>query len=455
MNNNSDKRLAEAPLLKLIFSLAIPSIIAQLINVLYNIIDRIYIGHIDGYGEMALTGVGIVFPIITLISAFSCFVGMGAAPLAAIKLGEGNYEESEKIIGNSVALLIIISTTLTIIFTIFGEDILFLFGASNDSIVYAKSYCKIYVLGTIFVQTSLGLNPFIVCQGKAKTAMVSILIGALINIILDPIFIFYLDFGVSGAAVATIISQFISSIWILCFLLSKNSVIRIKPANIRINLQITKNVASLGISPFVMQSTESLVTITLNTGLQKYGGDMYIGAMTILTSILQFILVPMNGFNQGVQPIISYNYGAKNMQRVKQCFRYMLTIALILSFSTTIGACVFSDKIAALFSNNLSLINLATNMMPVFLGGLWAFGAQSSCQTTFIGLGQAKISLFMAMLRKIILLIPLAIILPYIFKTPESIFYAEPISDLLASTTTLTVFLLSINKILNEKLEEV
>lgn len=449
--NTSDKRLAEAPLLKLIFSLAIPSIIGQVINVLYNIVDRIYIGHIPEKGDIILTGVGIVLPVITLISAFSCFVGMGAAPLAAIKLGEGNRDSAEKILGNSVKLLLIISITLTILFSVFTKPILYLFGASDNSIEYASIYCHIYVIGTLFVQATLGLNTFIVCQGKSKTAMCSIVIGALLNIILDPIFIFGLDMGVSGAALATVISQFVSAIWVVHFLLSEKSVIRIRRKNIKLSANITKNVAALGISPFIMQSTESLVLITLNTGLQKYGGDIYVGAMTILTSVLQLVVIPLNGFSQGVQPIISYNYGAGNKERVKKCFKYMLTIALVISFTSTVSACIFSKRVASLFSDNSILINLAASLMPVYLAGMWAFGAQSSCQTCFVGLGQAKISLFMALLRKIILLIPLAIIMPKIFGTPESIFYAEPISDLLASTTTLTIFLLNINKILNKR----
>ena len=448
-SQTSDKRLGTEPLLKLILSLALPSIIAQLINVLYNIVDRIYIGHIPETGEIALTGLGIVFPITTLISAFSAFAGMGGAPIAAIRLGEGNYDEAEKILGNSTALILILSILLTAVFTIFAEPLLFMFGASDASIIYALPYCNIYVLGTIFVQITLGLNTYIVCQGRSKTAMTSVIIGALTNIILDPIFIFVFNMGVSGAALATIISQCFSAIWILKFLTSDKSVIKIKLKNIRIKWDITKKIAALGISPFVMQSTESLVSITLNSGLQKYGGDIYVGAMTILTSVMQFIMVPMSGFNQGVQPIISYNYGANNKQRVKDCFKYMLKISLAMSVSFTILCCVFSKQVASMFSSSQQLIDLAAKMMPIFLGGVWFFGAQSACQTSFVGLGQAKMSLFMALLRKIILLIPLAIILPMIFGTPESIFFAEPISDLLAAITTLTLFTLNINKILD------
>ncbi|MGN1319364.1 MAG: MATE family efflux transporter [Lachnospirales bacterium] len=449
--NNSDKRLANEPLLKLIFSLAIPTIIGQVINVLYNIVDRIYIGHIQGNGDIVLTGVGVVMPIITLISAFSSFVGMGAAPLASIKLGENKKDDAEKILGNSVMLLIFIALSLTVIFTLFSKPILYLFGASDQSITYANTYCHIYVLGTLFVQATLGLNTFIVCQGKSKTAMCSILIGAVLNIILDPIFIFGFNFGVAGAAIATVISQFVSSIWVISFLFSKKSVIRIKIKYVKIDFNISKKVAALGISPFIMQSTESLVLITLNSGLQKYGGDMYVGAMTILTSVLQLIVIPMNGFNQGVQPVISYNYGANNKSRVKKCFKYMLTINLIMSCGATILACIFSRQVAMLFSSNDALVNLAASVLPIYVGGMWAFGAQSACQSCFVGLGQAKLSLFMALLRKIILLIPLAIIIPMIFGTAKSIFFAEPISDLLASATTFTIFMLNINKILDSK----
>lgn len=448
--NDTVERLEKAPLLKLILSLAIPSIIGQFINVLYNIIDRIYIGHMQN-GDIALTGVGIVFPIITLISAFSCFVGTGAAPLAAIKLGEKNKDGAEKILGNSLILLLCIALVLTVVFFLFSEPILYMFGASDKSIGYANTYCKIYVLGTLFVQTALGLNPFIVCQGRSKTAMISVVVGAVLNIVLDPIFIFVLNWGVAGAAIATIISQSISSIWIICFLCSKKTDIKIRKKYMRFNPHITKNVVSLGVSQFVMQSTESLVLITVNTGLQKYGGDLYVGVMTIFTSILQIIMVPLHGFNYGVQPIISYNYGAKNIDRVKKCFKLMLVISLGLSLSVTTSVCIFARPLTLLFASNEQMIGLSTKMMPIFFCGMSIFGAQSACQTTFVGLGQAKISLFLAVFRKIIMLIPLAIVIPMIFNTAESVFFAEPISDFIASITTFTIFMLNINKILNKR----
>lgn len=447
--NSSDKRLAEAPIPKLIISLALPSIVAQVINLLYSIVDRIYIGHLEGDGDIALTGIGITLPIVMIISAFSAFVGYGGAPIAAMRMGHNDYDEAESILGNGFILLILFSAFLTAFTLMFSEPILYLFGAGQQSYKYAKEYLDFYIWGTIFVQFSLGLNPYISCQGKAKTAMFSVLIGALINIALDPIFIFGFNMGVKGAALATVISQFASAIWVVSFLLSKKSVIRVRLSRLKPRSKTLFAILSLGISPFIMQSTESLVSITFNSGLQKYGGELYVGSMTILMSIMQLCVIPMQGFTQGVQPIISYNYGAGNRKRIIDTFKITVTCCLLFSLTSCITMSLFPEFFVRFFNNQPQLVELTSKMLPVFLFGMSIFGLQSSCQSTFMGLGEAKISLFLALLRKIVLLVPLAIVLPLIFKTPESIYYAEPIADGTASLVTFSMFLFNIKKILS------
>ncbi len=448
--DSSDKRLATSPLPGLIISLTLPSIVAQLINLLYNIVDRIYIGHIQGTGDIALTGIGVTFPVIMIISAFSAFVGFGGAPLAAMRMGHNDYKGAREILGCGFLLLIIFAIAITTGVIIFKEPLLYLFGAGKDSYPYAKDYLDIYILGTIFVQLSLGLNPYISCQGKSKTAMLSVLIGAVINIILDPIFIFGLKMGVRGAALATVLSQLVSAVWVLCFLCSKRSVIPITKENIALKPKVLLSILSLGISPFIMQSTEGLVSIAFNSGLQKYGGELYVGSMTILMSIMQLCVVPMSGFTQGVQPIISYNYGAGNKERILKTFKITVCVCLGFSLISCFTMSLFAESFVRLFNNEKPLVELTAKMLPVFMFGMSIFGLQSSCQSTFMGLGQAKISLFLALLRKIVLLIPLAITLPIIFMTPESIYYAEPIADGIASLVTFTIFVLNINKILSK-----
>ena len=447
MQQSKEKLLGTAPLGKLIFQLALPGILAQLINVLYNMVDRMYIGHMPETGSTALTGLGVCLPILVLISAFSSLVGSGGAPLAAIELGKGNKDKAEKILGNAATMLIACSVVLTLVFGIFKEPILYAFGASGETIGFALDYLNIYLVGTIAVQLALGLNIYISGQGNAKIAMVSVLIGAVLNIILDPIFIFGLDMGVKGAALATVISQTISAIWVVRFLLSKQSVIRIKVENMKPDLKIIGSVCALGISPFVMQSTEALVTIVLNNGLQSYGGDLYVGSLTILQSVMQLIVVPVNGLTQGVQPVISYNYGAGNFERVKKTFKTVL----IADLAVTVIACLLTQFIpgvfAAAFTDEAALIALVKEVMPIFFAGIWIFGVQMACQSAFMGMGQAVVSLFLALLRKIILLIPLALILPYFFDV-QGIYYAEPVADIVAAITTGTVFLVMKKKLL-------
>ena len=444
-----DERLGSAPLGRLMVSMALPAVAAQLINVLYNIVDRVYIGHIPGHGDVALTGVGVTFPIIMLVSAFSAFAGMGGAPLASIELGKRNYAKAERILGNSAGLILIFSAVLTVVFSVFKTPILYAFGASEATIGYAESYIGIYLVGTIFVQAALGLNTFISGQGASKTAMLSVLIGAVINICLDPVFIFLFGMGVKGAALATVISQAVSAVWVVKFLLSKKSVIKLKVSCMRPEKGTVKLIAALGVSPFIMQSTESLVSITLNSGLQRYGGDLYVGTMAIMTSVMQLITIPLQGITQGVQPIISYNYGAGNKKRVKSAFLRMLAITFAGMFVFCGLAVVCPGLYAGIFTSNEALTELTVKVMPTYFLGMTIFGIQSACQATFIALGQAKVSMFIALLRKVILLIPLAIILPK-FMGVMGIYRAEPIADVLSVLTTATLFLLTVKKIFRQ-----
>lgn len=446
-NLKQDEKLGSAPLGKLIAEMALPAVAAQIINVLYNIVDRIYIGHIHGYGDMALTGVGVTFPILMVISAFSAFAGMGGAPLASIQLGKKNYEGAEKILGNCVSLLLIFSVILTVVFSVFKTPVLYAFGASDTTIVYAEQYISIYLIGTIFVQFAVGLNTFISGQGNARTAMFSVLIGAVINIVLDPIFIFTFGMGVRGAALATIISQAVSAVWVIRFLTSKKSVIRIRRKHVRLSAKTVGSIAALGISPFIMQSTESLVMITLNSGLQKYGGDLYVGTMSIMTSIMQLIVIPVQGISQGVQPIMSYNFGAGKLKRVKGAFVRMAAVCLAATIVLA-GLAVLKPVIyARVFTSNQELISLTCKVMPVYFLGITVFGIQMACQTTFLSLGQAKVSLVIALLRKIILLIPLAIILPK-FMGVMGIYRAEPIADFTSVAVSALLFVITAKKIL-------
>lgn len=447
MSRDNDNKLGTAPLGKLVISMAIPAVIAQLVNVLYNIVDRMYIGHIPEVGAKALTGVGICFPILMLISAFSAFVGSGGAPLASIQLGKGNFKEAEKILGNGTTVLLCFSVILTIVFMIFKEPFLYTFGASDETIVYALEYISIYLYGTIFVQIAIGLNTFITCQGQSTVAMLSVLIGAIINIVLDPIFIFGMNMGVKGAALATIISQACSAIWVTYFLVSKKSSIRIRLDMLKPDLKIIGGIAALGIAPFIMQSTESLINVVFNSGLQRYGNDVYVGSMTILQSVMQLFVLPVQGITLGTQPIISYNYGAKNFDRVKKTFKYVLIITVTVTCICSLAAFAFPTLFARMFTKDAELIALIKVAMPIFMGGIWIFGVQMACQSAFMAMGQAKISLFLALLRKVILLIPLALILPRFFGV-MGIYWAEPIADILAAITTGTLFLMNFKKIL-------
>ncbi len=427
---------------KLLFALAFPAVISQVVNILYNIIDRIYIGRIPVEGVDALTGLGLCFPIITLVAAFSSLFGMGGAPKAAIEMGRQNNKKAEQILGNCVSALIITSILLTTIILLFGDTLLMMFGASADTIPYALDYLNIYAFGTIFVQLALGLNMFITTQGFAKYSMATVLIGAILNIILDPIFIFLFNMGVQGAALATIISQGVSALWVIRFLTGKKTSLRIHKENLWIQPKILLGVVALGISPFVMQSTESILNICFNVSLQEYGGDLAVGAMTILGSVMQLCMMPLTGITQGAQPIISYNYGANQIKRVRQTI--YLQIAICVIFSTTVFIAVQSlpHVFISLFNNDPELMSFTTWSMRIYTGGFFLLGLQVSCQQAFVALGKAKISLFLACLRKIILLIPLIFILPAVLEDNLfAVFLSEPIADICAAITTFTFFL--------------
>lgn len=433
---------------KLLFKLALPAIIAQLVNVLYNIVDRIFIGRIEN-GDIAMAGVGIAFPIIIIITAFSSLIGIGGAPLAAIKMGEKDNDGAEKIMSNSFAMLIILGIVLTIGFLIFKEPLLWAFGASDTTIGFASQYLTIYLIGTIFVQIALGMNPFINTQGFAKIGMATVMIGAVVNIVLDPILIFGFKMGVSGAALATIISQFISAIWALKFLFGNKSILKIRKKYLKPEAKTVLPILALGVSPFVMQSTESLVLISLNSKLMMYGGDLAVGAMTIMSSIMQIVTLPANGLAQGAQPIISYNYGAKNMDRVKKTFKILFVCSITYTSVMWLSLNIFPEVFVTIFNKKQELIEITSWSIKIFFAGIFLFGAQIACQQTFLALGQAKISLILALLRKIILLIPLVFILPAMFDDKlKAVLFAEPIADILAALTTMVCFFIFYKKTL-------
>lgn len=437
-NNVTD--LGKGSIPKLIFKLATPAIVAQLVNVLYNIVDRIFIGRMQG-GDIAMAGVGVAFPITLIVAAFAALVGMGGAPLAAIKMGEKNNDGAEKIMSNSFSTLVILAILLTLVFLVFKEPLLWAFGASEATIGYAMDYLSIYLIGTIFVLIALGMNPFINTQGFAKIGMMTVSIGAAMNIILDPILIFGLDMGVKGAATATIISQAVSSLWVIKFLLGKKTILKIRKKYLKIDFSIMGKVMGLGVAPFIMQATESLVLITLNTKLQMYGGDLAVGAMTIMSSISQIIMLPTMGVTQGSQPIMSYNYGAKQIDRVKKTFK--LTVLITLGYTATmcIALMTMPEMFVRIFNSDPKLIEITVWSIRIYFVGMTIFGIQVACQNTLLALGQAKISLFLALLRKVILLIPLIYILPTFMEDKLfAVLLAQPIADITAVLTTAICF---------------
>lgn len=426
---------------KLLFKLALPSVVAQLVNLLYNMVDRVYIGHMENVGSLALTGVGVCMPVILLVSAFAALVGMGGAPQVSIYMGKKDYKTAEKIMGNCFVFLIFISIVLTGFLYIFGEDLLLIFGASENTIGYAIDYMNIYVIGTIFVQMALGMNMFITCQGFTKISMLSVVIGAVLNIILDPILIFNFNMGVKGAALATIISQAVSAVWVVSFLAGKKSGIRLKKENFKVDFRILLPCLALGVSPFIMQATESVINICFNSSLLKYGGDVAVGAMTVLSTVMQFSMLPLQGLTQGAQPITSYNYGAGNPDRVKQSFKLLLISCFVYSMLLWSLVMIMPEKFVLMFNSDPELVSYGSWAMRIYFAVLGIFGIQIACQQTFIAIGNAKTSLFLAVFRKIILLIPLIYILPNFFADKAmAVYLAEPVADIIAVITTAILF---------------
>ncbi|MCI9644987.1 MAG: MATE family efflux transporter [Oscillibacter sp.] len=442
--NQKSVDLGSGKVSRLLFSLALPTITSQIVNMLYNLVDRVYIGHmkpVDTVGALALTGVGVCLPIIMIISAFAALVGMGGAPRASIQEGRGDLEGSQKIMGNSFTLLVVTAAVLTVVFQGFAGPLLLAFGASGNTIGYALDYMRIYSLGTLFVQVTLGMNAYITAQGFTTVSMRTVLIGAGLNTLLDPIFIFGLGMGVRGAALATILSQAVSAAWVLRFLTGPKSKWRLRKEYLRPEPKVFLPCLALGLSPFIMQSTESLIAVCFNSSLLKYGGDLAVGAMTVLTSMMQFAMMPLQGLSQGAQPIVSYNFGAKNAQRVRDAFRCLLKSCVVYSSALWAVVQLFPRVFVQVFNNDPALVDYAAWALRIYMGTTCLFGIQIACQQTFVALGNAKTSLFLAVLRKIILLIPLIYILPHFFANKAfAVFLAEPVADFLAVASTASMF---------------
>lgn len=453
MQTKEDKEfLRTEPLGKLLLRLALPTVTAQLINMLYNIVDRIYIGHIPDIGATALTGVGVCMPLIMIVSAFAALVGYGGAPRASIFMGKQDKESAEKTLGNCFTLQIFISLVLTAVLLIWNREFLMAFGASANTIEYGVNYMNIYALGTIFVEVTLGMNAFITAQGFAKTGMFSVLIGAVANIILDPIFIFGFHMDVRGAALATIISQALSCIWVVTFLCGKKTFLRIKRKNLGLAPEIILPCLALGIATFIMQASESVISVCFNSSLQKYGGDIAVGAMTILTSVMQFAMLPLQGLGQGAQPIISYCYGAGDSGRVQSAFKLLLKVSLGYSVLLWGMVMLFPGGFAAMFTSDAQLVGYTKTALRIYMGSMFLFGIQMACQMTFNALGKAVESIVVAVMRKFVLLIPLIYIMPCLIQANQTmaVYLAEPIADLLAVTFTAVLFTVQFKKILGK-----
>lgn len=443
--------LGTAPVGKLLFQLAVPAIAAQIINLLYNLVDRVYIGHMPGNGALALTGVGVCMPVIMVVSAFAALVSMGGAPRASIFMGKQDNQTAERILGNCFLLQMIISLALTAILLLWNRPLLLMFGASENTIGYATAYMNIYAVGTIFVQLTLGMNAFITAQGFARTGMLSVLIGAVCNIILDPLFIYGLGMGVRGAALATVISQAVSTVWVVSFLCGKKTILKIRKKNLGLSGKVILPCMALGLSPFIMQASESVIMVCFNASLLKYGGDIAVGAMTILTSVMQFSMLPMQGISQGAQPISSFNYGAGNKERVKKVFWLLLASCLTYAMLLWAAIMIFPQMFAKIFTPDAELIEFTLRALRVYAGCMGLMGAQIACQMTFISLGNAKASILVAVMRKFILLIPLIYILPQILPDKTmAVYTAEPVADFLAVTFTVCLFAHQFKKALRQ-----
>lgn len=446
--------LGTQPIKKLLPKLAVPTVIAQLVNMLYNIVDRIYIGHIPEVGSLALTGIGVCMPLILIVSAFSAFVASGGAPRASIFMGRGDGDSAEKTLGGCLTMQVIISLLLTAAMLIRKDELLYLFGASENTIYYAADYMGIYALGTIFVQITLGLNAFITAQGFAKVGMKTVIIGAVLNIVLDPVFIFAFGMGVKGAALATVISQAVSCAWVISFLCGSKTVLRLKKENLLPGLRLTPPCIALGLSVFVMQASESVISMCFNTSLLCYGGDIAVGAMTILSSVMQFAMLPLQGVAQGAQPITSYNFGAGNSARVRESFRLLLTVCLVYSVALWGLVMLFPRIFVGMFASDTQLIDFASRALRIYCGAMFIFGIQISCQMTFVSIGYALCSIIVAVMRKFVLLIPLIYIMPQLLSDKVSAVYAaEPVADSLAVIFTAVMFAVNFKKALR-KMEE-
>lgn len=444
--------LRTEPIGKLLAKLAFPTVVAQLINMFYNIVDRIYIGHIPKEGAMALTGVGVCMPLILIVSAFAALVSNGGAPRATIFMGQGDKVSAEKTLGNCFFTQIIVSVLLTAVLLIGNRSFLMSFGASSNTIEYGVAYMNIYAIGTIFVQLTLGMNAFITAQGFAKTGMLSVLIGAIANIILDPIFIFGFGMGVRGAALATVLSQAMSCIWVLSFLFGKKTNLKIQKKYMKLESKIILPSLALGLSVFIMQASESVISICFNSSLLKYGGDIAVGAMTILTSVMQFAMLPLQGLGQGAQPIISYNYGAKQVSRVKAAYKLLLKVSMCYATILWMLVMIFPKGFASIFTSNAELLNFTQTALRIYMAVALLFGVQMACQMTFTSLSNAKASIIVAVMRKFVLLIPLIYIMPQIMKGNQTtaVYMAEPIADTLAVTFTAVLFFFQFRKALQK-----
>lgn len=451
-SSNDKTFLATDPLGSLLLRLALPTVAAQLINMLYNIVDRIYIGHIPETGALALTGVGVCLPLIMIVSAFAALVGNGGAPRATIAMGQNKKEKAEEILGNCFALQIVVSAVLTLVLLLGNRTFLLAFGASENTIGYAVSYMNLYAMGTIFVQMTLGMNAFITAQGFAKEGMLSVLIGAVANILLDPVFIFVFGMGVRGAALATVLSQALSCLWVLAFLFGKRSFLRLRPANIRLRPGVLLPCVALGTATFIMQASESVISVAFNASLLQYGGDLAVGAMTILSSVMQFAMLPLQGLGQGAQPIISYNYGAGKRDRVKKAYFLLLRASLLYSCLLWALVELFPQAFAALFTNDAELVAYTAAALRIYVAALFLFGIQMACQMTFTSLGKAKQSILVAVMRKFILLLPLIYLMPMLFRADRAraVYMTEPVADTLAVLFTSVLFFFTFRKVLRQ-----
>ena len=435
------KFLGTEPVGRLLWRLAVPTVIAQLVNMLYNIVDRIYIGHIPETGSMALTGVGVCLPIIMIISAFAAFVSSGGAPRASISMGRGDYDQAQRILGGCFTLQVAISLVLTAVLLIWNRPLLLAFGASGNTIEYAAQYMGVYALGTLFVELTLGLNAFITAQGFAQVGMKTVLIGAVANILLDPLFIFVLGMGVRGAALATVLSQGISCVWVISFLRGKKTLLRLEKAALPIRPRLILPCVALGTAAFIMQASESVISVCFNASLLKYGGDLAVGAMTILSSVMQFAMLPLQGIAQGAQPISSYNYGAGNAQRVRQTFWLLLKVSL--GYALVLWGCIqlFPGVFARIFTPDAELVAFTAGVLRIYCGALFLMGIQIACQMTFVSIGNAPCSIIVAVLRKFVLLLPLIYLLPHLLADQtRAVFLAEPVADVIAVTGTVILF---------------